>query len=357
MDKFQFNSFVYKNIIKPILFTIDAEKVHNGFTGIGESMGMDSTGRAITQAMFSFEDPKLEKTVDGNTYKNPIGLAAGFDYDGHLAEIMSHVGFGLNTVGTVTAKPYDGNEYPRLGRLPKSKSLFVNKGFKSAGAKKVAELLDKKSLTNGVIGISIGSSNIPEVDTIQKAINDYVEGFKEFKDKEYVKYFELNISCPNTKMLESFVNKENLDKLLKAVKELDIKVPIYVKMPNEIELDLSNMLVQLVVDYGLQGVIFTNLVKSRNNKGLNREELMKFEGKNGNFSGKPTLENANMLIKHTREKFGKDLTIIGCGGVFTGQDAKDKLDAGADLVQLISGMIFEGPQVVGEINRHLSNLN
>lgn len=342
---------LYQNILKPALFTVDAEKIHNLFTIIGET---SEAFAPLIEKSFSYQNKSLRKRLLGITFENPIGLSAGFDYDGHLAEIMKHVGFGFNTVGTVTAKPYDGNKPPRLVRLPKSKSILVNKGFKSEGAEKVSQRLDKKNLKGHTVGISVGSSNIPKVNTIKKAIDDYLFTFDIFKDKNYVKYFELNISCPNTAMTEGFVTMKNFEKLLAEISKLKLKKPILIKMPSEVELSESHKLVKRALSKDIHGFIFSNLVKNRSNRYLNREEVAKVSIYKGNFSGRPASANSLNLLKETRNKFGKEVVLVGCGGVFTYQDALDKFEAGADLIQLITGMIYQGPQIAGEINYNLA---
>lgn len=346
----------YKNIVKPILFRFDAELVHDSHSFMGELLGSYGLTRSVVRGVFSYENSSLVQNINGVRYVNPVGLSAGFDYDGHMAEVMGSVGFGFNTVGTVTEKYYEGNKKPRLDRLPKSKSLFVNKGFKSSGCERVAERLDAKDLSDKTVGISVGSSNLPEVDSVEKAVADYVATFGVFGGKKYVKYFELNISCPNTLLPEPFTNKNNLELLLRDVGKLNIKQPIYIKMPNEIEENRVFELIDCSLNNGVNGFIFSNLVKDRTNKYLNRGELAKFAGLKGNFSGRPTCENSNRLIKTVRARYGKSIVIIGCGGIFDAVGAYEKLKLGANLVQLISGMIFEGPQLVGEINRDLVDL-
>lgn len=316
---------------------MDAEFVHDRITNLGEFL--ENQGSFIS-SLLAYRDKRLKKKVLGIEFENPIGLSAGFDYDGHLARVMKYVGFGFNTVGTVTARPHPGNSSPRLGRLPKSKSLLVNKGFKSEGALKIAERLDKKNLTGHTIGISVGS--------VTNNIDDYLYVFDVFKNKNYVSYFELNISCPNISV------KINFPELVKAVASLKLKQPVFIKMPNEIELDKSDQLVGEALSCGINGFIFSNLAKDRSNPAFDKEEIKKYKDFKGNFSGKPTFTNSNKLIAHSRKKFGKDIAIIGTGGVFCAKDALEKFSAGADLVQLITGMIFEGPQLTGEICRGLS---
>lgn len=339
----------YRYIIKPILFRLDAELVHNIVTVFGEGL----ENQAIVEKLLRFESPHLKKNVLGIEFDNPVGLAAGFDYDGHLAKVMRSVGFGFNTVGTVTAGAYEGNQKPRLARLPKSQSLLVNKGFKSEGAEMVAKRLDKKNLMGNTIGLSVGSTNSKRIDSIKKAIDDYLFTFEIFKERSYVKYFELNISCPNTAMTENFVDLKNFNILVRAISGLKIKQPIFVKMPNEIEIHDSTDLIRMALKYNIHGFIFSNLVKNRKNLAFDKEEIMKMADFKGNFSGKPTERNSNLNIVKARKIFGREIAIIGCGGIFSPLDAFSKFDAGADLVQLVTGMIYEGPQLPGEICRAL----
>jgi len=343
---------LYKNIFKPLAFKMDAEFIHDSISKVGESL---ESCEKLVSFLLSYQDLRLKKTVLGVSFSNPIGLAAGFDYDGHLAEIMKYVGFGFNTVGTVTAKPYVGNKKPRLARLPKSRSLLVNKGFKSEGAVVIASRLDTKNLSGRTIGISVGSTNSPSITTINKAIDDYLFTFNLFKRRKYVKYFELNISCPNTTMTESFAEEKNFRALTKAVVALKIKQPIFIKMPNEINEEECDKLVRVALSQEIRGFIFSNLVKNRNNQAFDKKEIKYFSNFIGNFSGKPTVNNANKLLAHVRNKFGKEATLVGCGGVFNANDVVNKLNCGADLVQLITGMIFEGPQLIGEICQELTS--
>lgn len=314
----------YKKIIRPILFKFDAELVHNSFTILGEFL----------------ENASLEIFLGQAKFPNPIGLAAGFDYNGHLAQVMKKVGFGFNTVGTVTLKPYAGNPKPRLGRLPKSQALFVNKGFRNDGVVAICKRLEQKNLQDVVLGISVGSA--------AGSIDEYLECFEYLKQKDYIKYFELNISCPNLNVPNYFYQPKKLEELVSQIK---VNKPVYVKMPNEIEPSSLDVLIKIALKHGMRGVILSNLVKDRTNRFLQPLELQKFAGLKGNFSGKPCFEGSNKLIAHTRKKFGRDIVIIGCGGVFTAEDAILKFKAGANLIQLITGLIYEGPGMVNKINR------
>ena len=357
MIKSKVSKTIYKNLIKPILFLQDAEKVHDKTSTIGEVLGTYSFTKDMLSKTFSYkENPILKQTIDGITFGNPIGLSAGFDYDGHMSEVLKSIGFGFNTIGTVTAKPYDGNTKPRLARLPLSKSLLINKGFKSDGVEKVKERLKSKNLKTTPTGVSIGSSNLPEINTISKAIDDYLITFKSLLNEDYIKYFELNISCPNASMSESFANSQNFNELTKEVMKLKTDKPIYVKMANGISTEVSLDLMRIGIENSMSGFIFSNLVKDRSNKYFNKTEIEKIKKLKGNFSGKPTEENSLKLITSAYKRYGNNTTIIGCGGIFSAQDAYKKIKAGASLVQLITGIIYEGPQLIEEINEDLVRL-
>ena len=357
MFKLQVTRWIYKHILKPVFFSQDPEKVHNHISKTGEMLGKYSILRSLTTTFTRYSNPHLSQNLLGIEFENPIGLSAGFDYDGYMAEILPYVGFGFNTVGTVTAKPYEGNKPPRLKRLPKSKSLLVNKGFKSEGVDAVIKRLRSKNLRTNTLGISIGSSNIPEINTIEKAILDYCESFKKLKNEPYVRYFELNISCPNTALTEGFGNKNNLTLLLSSINKLKIEKPIFVKMANELSLETTESLIETALNFSeIKGFVFSNLVKNRDNGNFDKREIQSMENFKGNFSGKPTYENSNKLISNIYKKYGNQTLIIGCGGVFSAEDAYEKIKSGASLVQLITGMIYEGPQLIGEINEGLIKL-
>lgn len=346
---------MYKQTVKPILFKIDPEIIHEVVLETGGILSKSKLVCETLSKIYSFENANLEKNIHGIKFKNPIGLAAGFDYDGKLANIMRCFGFGFNTIGTVTAKEYEGNAKPRLIRLPKSKAILVNKGFKSQGVYKINERLNKAKPKNSIIGVSVGSSNIPAINTLAKAIDDYIESFSVLKTNHYINYFELNISCPNTQMTENFINVANFEMLLKEVTKQNIKIPIFIKMPNELELSLAEDLVKTAMKYTINSFIFSNLVKNRNNKYLDKSELEQIKGLKGNFSGKPTEENAKTLVNYFRTKYKNDIILVSCGGIFTPQDALDRLNTGADLIQLITGLIYEGPSIIKNMNKLILN--
>jgi len=346
---------LYTKVAKPVLFSFDPELIHDLFTWFGETTSRFAFTRATIDSLFNYTNQTLAKEVNGIMYANPVGLAAGFDYNGRMAGILKHVGFGFNTVGTVTYSPYEGNPKPRMVRMPKSQAILVNKGFKSEGVHKVVQRLNNPLLKDVTFGVSVGSSNIPSVDTIEKAIEDYIKTFDVLRGCENIKYYELNISCPNTSLTENFTVKKNYEALFKEVTDLHLAKPVYIKMPNELVQEQIVEIVASAFTHGFNSFIFSNLIKDRANPYLDKDEVHAVSAYKGNFSGKPTSLGSSNHLRYFRSKYGKNIILVGCGGIFTPQDAFDKLNAGADLLQLVTGMIYEGPQLIGQINKHLSS--
>lgn len=349
-------NFFYKHLFRKIFFLEDAETVHEHTTAFGEKLGHVKIITNLIKSLIRVEDSILEQSFFGIKFENPIGLAAGFDYEAKLTQILPSVGFGFETVGTITNLPYGGNTKPMLGRLPKSKSLMVNKGFKNLGAKKTSDKLKELSFEIP-IGISIGKSNVPQCDTQKKGVEDIINSFCLFENSKIKhSYYELNISCPNLHGNVNFYASRNLKELLTEIDKLHIQKPIFVKMPLEKTDDEIIKILDVTSEYSPKGIILSNLSKNRKNKFLNPEEVSKFPAGVGSFSGKPTFERSNELIKLAYKNFKKRFVIVGCGGVFSAEDAYMKIKLGASLVQMITGMIFEGPQLAAQINAGLIEL-
>lgn len=345
---------VYKNLVKKIFFQIDPETVHNAMTRIGEQFGKNESIKKFLSSQFRVTDQRLEQNIAGIKFDNPVGLAAGFDYEARLTQILPSIGFGFETIGTITNLECEGNPKPRLGRLPKSKSLMVNKGFRNPGAKKVIQKLFPLSF-DIPIGVSIGKTNNSKINTQQKSVKDIINAFSLFeKSKINSSYYELNISCPNLQRNVNFYSSENLEELLAEVDRLRIKKPIFVKMPIDKNNRKTLEMLGTIAKHNIKGVIFGNLQGNRNDLSFKIEEVKKF--KIGNFSGKPTYERSNELIKLAYRNYKDRFIIIGCGGIFSADDAYEKIKSGASLVQMITGMIFEGPQIIFQINSGLAGL-
>ncbi len=352
---FSVYAFVYQNFIKWIFFLIYPETIHNIMVSYGEFLGRSPLAKFLGK-FFSYQDHSLHQRIAGINFDNPIGLAAGFDYNANLTQTLYLVNFGFQSVGTITNLAYEGNPHPRLGRLIKSRSLMVNKGFKNKGAAIISKKLRDLHFTIPV-GVSIGMTHSKNIKAVQEAVNDVINTFRIF-EKSGVKnsYYELNISCPNLVHAKdiSFYPPKNLDLLLSSVDKLKLKKPVFIKMPIEkTNAEVSLMLDVIVKHKSAKGVIFGNLLKDRKDPALITSEVKKF--KVGNFSGKPCEKRSNELIALTYRRYGLNnrLTIIGCGGIFSAQDAYKKIKLGASLVQLITGMIFQGPQLISQINLEL----
>ena len=350
-------AFIYQNIIKNILFLFPADTIHALFLSLGKHLGKYHFVISSMKYMWSYESKKLHQNICNLEFKNPIGLAAGFDYNADLVNVLPSMGFGFNTIGTLTLDRYEGNPAPMLGRLQKSRSLLVNKGFKNEGIRPVLGDTPKHK-TGGVRGVSIGVTN-KGYDSYTQMIDNLIEGFRTADTFDNFDYFELNISCPNLRNIKHIDGRldtpEGLLPALTRIQELGIKRPLFIKMPLEQPHDVIEKLIETAVPFTfVDGLIFSNLVKDRNNKAFDQEEIA--HAGIGNFSGKPTEAQSNALLRFAYKKYHNRFILIGTGGVFTAEDAYTKIRSGATLVQLITGMVYQGPQVIGDINQGLTKL-
>jgi dihydroorotate dehydrogenase len=348
-----FSAASYQHLLKPLFFQCDPEFVHDTMTRFGRLLGFSLPTRFLTEKMWSYQDKSLVKKLDGITFSNPVGLSAGFDYNGELTRITPALGFGFHTIGTVTLEPYEGNTKPRLSRFPLSKALLVNKGLKNKGAEDIISKLEREHFAIPV-GISIASTN-KEFASDKQQMEEIVECFRVFEASQVPhSYYELNISCPNTFGGEPFTTAPRLGQLLKLLDKLDLQRPLYLKLPIDQPVAQTIELLETAAKHNVQGAVMGNLTKNKNNPAVHPRDRAQWKKKPGNVSGKPTWELSNTQLRAIRLHFKKRFTLIGTGGIFSGQDAATKLDLGADLVQLITGMIYQGPQVVGQINSYLA---
>lgn len=332
--------FLYLNFAKKIFFKMDPEKVHDRITISGRILGSNPLTRKFTSLLFNYSNPKLEQKIAGIKFKNPIGLAAGFDKNAELVNILPAVGFGFIEVGSITGKACKGNPKPRLWRHPESKSLRVYYGLKNEGSKIIANKLKNRKFAIP-IGISIAKTNDKNTITTQQGINDYVKSLKAFKN--IGNYLTINISCPNVHGGQPFTDAKKLDSLLKALNKVKYKKPVFLKLSPDLTDKELYSIMNLAKKYKITGLIATNLSK-RHNKGK------------GGLSGKFAEPAANIMIQKISKKSKNEFIIIGCGGVFTAEDAYRKIRLGANLIQMITGMIYEGPQTISEINLGLTKL-
>jgi dihydroorotate dehydrogenase len=288
----------------------------------------------------------------GLSFKNPIGLAAGFDKNGIYIQEMAALGFGFVEIGTVTPMPQPGNAKPRLFRLPADNALINRMGFNNDGVDVVAYRLKHLKNKNIIIGGNIGKN---KVTTNEEAVNDYEICFKILFD--VVDYFVVNVSSPNTPGLRELQEREPLLHILNRLQELNFlkekPKPILLKIAPDLSLEHVDDIISIVKETKITGVIAVNTTIERNNLTTPQQEVKRCGA--GGLSGKPLFNKSLALIKHISEKSQKQFVIIGVGGISTGEDVKKMLDAGANLVQLYTGLIYEGPGIVKNINTYLSS--
>ncbi len=339
--------FLYKHILKPILFLIDPEKVHDSMTYFGKALGKFKMTRAMTKMLFFYSHNSLNQEMLGIHFPNPVGLAAGFDKNAELTDILPSVGFGFIEVGSITGKYCEGNPKPRVWRLKKSKALVINYGLKNNGAEEISSRLKSKNFEIP-IGISIAKTNDHKTVSTQEGIDDYMISAELFQDVG--DYITINISCPNAFGGEPFTDPKKLDLLLREIKTISINKPLFLKLPSKIPPEDLDQIIDIAQMHEIKGFVCSNLSKDRSSKKIIEKNIPH----TGGISGKVTEEDANRLIRNIYKKTKGDSIIIGCGGIFSAEDAYKKIKAGASLVQLITGMIFEGPQLIGQINYGLA---
>ena len=349
---------MYEHILKPIFFKFDPEKVHDFMVWFGEFIGKWGIGRWKIGLLYNYKGTDISRTIDGLKYRTPFILSAGFDYNARLMNILPSIALGGEEVGSVTARPCAGNPFPRLTRLPKSKSIIVNKGLKNAGVDVIIERIKKYQIkkyqsqnrmsqrvyeSNFVVGVSIARTNDEKSISVEAGIEDYVYSFKRLNEENIGDYYTINISCPNAFGGESFTNPFLFSRLLLALKKIPCEKPIYIKMPINLPWEQFSALLDIIDKNGVNGVVIGNLNKNYDHLDERGEAP---DGYCGGLSGKPCAELSTELIRNTRKLYGKRFTIIGCGGVMSVKDAQEKFNAGADLIQLITGIIYSGPSLV-----------
>lgn len=340
---------MYKHVIRPLLFLIDAEKVHHLVFKVLLVSGKIPGIKSLLNSIFRHKSTKLERNLLGIRFENPVGLAAGFDKDAKLVDELNCFGFGFIEIGTLTPQPQPGNEKPRLFRLPQDQALINRMGFNNGGVVEAAKRLKNRN-SKIIVGGNIGKNKLTPND---QAFQDYkicVEALH-----EYVDYFVVNVSSPNTPGLRELQEKEPLRKLLTDVKSLVISKPnpkpVLLKIAPDLTPTQLDDIVEILNETKTDGVIATNTTISRENLQTLKEQLEKIG--HGGLSGKPLADRSNEVIRYLRAKLGTPYPIIGVGGIMTPEDAVEKIKAGADLIQIYTGFIYEGPGFVKQINRVL----
>ncbi len=345
---------LYTSLLKPLLFRFEPGWVHDRATASGELLGRFTWTRALVRWFCQYEHPALHTTVDGIQYQNPIGLSGGFDKDVRLTQIMPEVGFGFMEVGSITHHPYAGNPGRHLVRLPKDQAIIVYYGLKNLGAtaiRKKVEQLQFKIPT----AINIAKTNRADIKG-EQSINDYLQTYRLLRDK--FAYATINISCPNAQdgcLLQD--SPALLNGLLAALQAEPKTIPVYIKISNDLTIPQVDAILEIVKKYPVvDGFIVSNLAKDRTKLKLQSSQITLDLLPAGGISGKPTAANSNRLISHIYRVTQGNYTIIGVGGIFTAQDAYDKIKAGASLVELITGMVYGGPLTIKRIKQGLVKL-
>jgi len=335
---------MYKSLIRPFLFKFDPEVVHYFTFDFLKIIFKIPGTKALVNSIYQLNDPRLEREVFGLKFKNPVGLAAGFDKDAKLYKELDAFGFGFVEIGTVTPKPQPGNEKKRIFRLKEDEAIINRMGFNNEGVEAAVKRL--KSNKNVLVGGNIGKNKTtPNED----AVSDYMIGFEALFD--YVDYFVVNVSSPNTPNLRDLQEKKPLTELLKTLQNKNEQKPKSKPILLKIAPDLTDSqlldIIDIITETGIAGVIATNTTIARGDlRSANKDEM-------GGLSGRPVKNRSTEVIRFLAEKSNRAFPIIGVGGIHSAEDALEKLDAGASLVQLYTGFIYEGPGLIKEINKKI----
>ncbi|WP_374164662.1 quinone-dependent dihydroorotate dehydrogenase [Arcticibacter sp. MXS-1] len=336
------------HLIRPLLFKFAPEDIHHFVTTVLRAANKVPGVAALQKSAFHLNDSRLEREVFGLKFKNPVGLGAGFDKNAELVKELANFGFGFIEIGTVTPLPQPGNDLPRMFRLPKDEGLINRMGFNNKGAEVAAGHLRYLKRNGLIIGGNIGKNKLTPN---ENAVNDYIKCFDALFD--VVDYFVVNVSSPNTPGLRALQEKEPLKHILHTLQQRNSKDgvsrPILLKIAPDLTNDQLDDIIEIVKETGIAGVIATNTT-------IGRDGLVspaKLTSETGGLSGKPLTKRSTEVIRYLSEKSGKAFPIVGVGGIHTPEDAIEKLDAGASLIQVYTGFIYQGPAIVKQINRGL----
>lgn len=338
---------MYKQIIRPLFFLFDPEKIHYVSLLLLRIVFFIPGAKAIARSIFTVNNPALKRRVMGLEFANPVGLAAGFDKEAQMIDLLEPLGFGAIEIGTITPKGQPGNEKPRVFRLPRDKALINRMGFNNKGVAEAVQLLQKRNAVI-IVGGNIGKNKVTPND---QAIHDYEYSFEALHGE--VDYFVVNVSSPNTPNLRELQSKEPLKALLNRLQERntekDVQKPILLKIAPDLTDGQLDDIVEIVKETKIAGIIATNTTISRDN--LTSDPLKVEALGAGGLSGKPLTARATEVIGHLRKALGPQVCIIGVGGIMSPEDALEKMKAGADLIQIYTGFIYEGPALIRNINK------
>lgn len=347
--------WLYRHVATKVLFRFEPEYIHEFMLGLGERIGRMPYVSAFVRGIVWVQRANVATSVAGTNFDNPIGLAAGFDYEAKLPAFIGALGFGFESVGTVTARPYAGNRPPRLTRLVRSRAILVNKGFKSSGIDSMLARLSSRRFSVP-IGLSIGCTNT-EYHAHDEAIADIRASFEKAEAAALpFSYYELNISCPNLLHDISFYEPGRLDELLAALDVRHLDKPLFLKMPISLPDDEVRALLDVAMRRSVAAAIIGNLQRDRTSSELAARDIAAIEKLKGGLAGKPAQARSDHLVRLAYRHVQGRMAIVGCGGVCTAEDAYRKIRLGASLVQLAAGAVFMGPQVASEIVIGLSRM-
>ena len=340
---------MYKLIIRPILFLFDPEKVHYFTFSLIKVLCKIPFVSSIFRSLYQVKNKKLERKLFGLTFINPVGLAAGFDKNAVLYNELANFGFGFIEIGTVTPKGQLGNPKKRLFRLKNDQGIINRMGFNNDGVEEAIKNL-KKNKHKVIIGGNIGKNTETKLEDYTQ---DYLDVFKELHP--FVDYFVLNVSCPNVGSHAKLSDKDYLLELITECQSQNnlfkIKKPILLKIAPDLNNSQLDEIIELVAETKIDGVIASNTSTTRDNLNASKERLQEIG--NGGVSGQPIKDQSTQVIKYLADTSNKSFPIIGVGGIHSAEDALEKLNAGADLVQIYTGFIYEGPGLIKKINNAL----
>lgn len=346
----------YQKVLKPVLFLQHPDSVHKHMVKTAKFVGQVPGVRALPK-LWSYQNAAyLEQTIAGVVYRNPVGLSAGFDKGIEMSPMMRSVGFGFMTGGSVTWGHYAGNGGAWFYRLPNTKSIVVNAGLPSEGTEIVATRVARyarRLFRRFPLVVSVAKTNSKHTAEVVDGIRDYAASLAMFDSEPNVSALEINISCPNAFGGEDFTTPDRLEVLLRTVDSLMLEKPVYIKMPISVPREQFLALTDTAAAHHITGLTIGNLRKDRQNVDL-KDDLP--DSVQGNLSGAPNRDISTELIRATYRRHPSRFVLVGVGGVFTAAHAYEKIRAGANLVGMVTGVIFEGPQVVGEINHGLVQL-
>ncbi|MFI3321548.1 MAG: quinone-dependent dihydroorotate dehydrogenase [Rikenellaceae bacterium] len=347
---------MYKRIIRPLFFLLSPEKIHHLTVFAMKTLRYIPFGQAIVRKIFTIKHPLLEREVFGMKFPNPVGLAAGFDKNCEVYKQLENFGFGFIEVGTITPKGQLGNPKPRLFRLKKDGAIINRMGFNNKGVTNAVANLRKRHTNNQqtpIIGGNLGKNTLTPND---KAPDDYLNLFRRLYD--YVDYFVINVSCPNIANLTKLQNSDSVGQILEGIVEFrkgqDNYRPILIKISPDLSFEQADVMIEQMKKWNLDGIVATNTSTSREGL-ITDKELVESIG-NGGLSGAPLTKRSLEMVRYVSGKCKGNYPIIGVGGIMSADDAVAMLDAGASLIQIYSGFIYNGPGFVKEIcNKIIAN--